>query len=372
MTSSSEFRVNVLREEPLGLDAHIVEIELQKPDEIKTAQVQFSLGDGPEVSVELTKSKVTCVLELKAPPQEDGNFKATFSSDGEIRLRTELPLDSRAFKDDFAARLSSGEGVISHGERVKVPKTETGYIVPSFLTIQPGAVLKLEPGVRLFFAPEAGIEAQGTLFSHGDPQQGNDGVITLRSQADDGVWRGVLINGPAATRGSFHFVKVHQATGHILKDDRGEVRRAKTGKKWGGALSVVNTGLEGPGFSASQSVFFENAADLGGAVSIWNGSLKLNEVGFSKNSANDFGGALYCFRGGVTLAGPTRFDANEAAFGGALAFRESQLMRVGAAPMPNFANNRGSKGGKDAYLFSSQTPETLPGEIQSFQWPKRK
>lgn len=371
MPSTSEFQMNLLREEPLGLDAHIVEIELLKPDEVQEAQVTLSMGDSPKVNIDLTKSKVTCVVEFKVPPHEGGNLKAVFSENDEELFSTEAPLESRVFKNDFAARLAAGETAVSHGERVTVPKTDPGYMVNSFLTVQPGAVLRLEPGVRLFFAPEAGIEARGTLFSHGDPSQGNGGTITLRSQSDTGAWRGILINGPAATRGGFHFVKVHQAAGHFLKDDQGEVRRAKSGKSWGGALSVVNTGLDDAGFSISQSVFFENNADFGGAISIWNGVVNLDEVGFTKNTATDFGGALHCFRGGVNLTGSTRFDNNEAAFGGALSLRESNLLRVGTAPMPVFVNNRGTKGGKDAFLFSSQTPETLPGEIQSFKWPKR-
>lgn len=363
MTTQPTFTWELVREEPAGLGRHLAEVELN-PTGKGIEDVQFYSGETPVGPlIHLQGEKVRKILNFESQPDREIHIAA--GKDLEVRL-----LESTAFSDDFNARLSANEFRIASGERVRVPKREIPYLISGILEIEPGGVLKIESGAHLLFDPEAGVDCRGTLSARGDDALNEEGVVSFGPQDCQGHWRGILLNGPSARASTLHYSKLHAGTGFSLKDSNGEARRTGTAETRGGALCVINMGTEERNMvQISQSTFFENRADLGGAIALWNASVRLSDVRFDRNQAK-MGGGLHALRSHVVLKENT-FNGNTADLGGAMMLHGSTLLSEGKAEDSTFVGNLGQKGGKDIFSLNSKQAGPFSAELLAHRWPLR-
>ena len=117
----------------------------------------------------------------------------------------------------------------------------------------------------------------------------------------------------------------------------------------GGAIWCQNCTIN----MASNNIFENNRASEGGAVFIWKGSLTIADTAnFSENKATFHGGALYLEHShGLINEAHVNFYKNRASFGGAAIIALGSLNITGTA---NFSENIASRIGGALYLTNSQ------------------
>ena len=97
------------------------------------------------------------------------------------------------------------------------------YLIQDSLTVEQGATLTLQPGVRLFFQPSALLRVDGTLLSNGTLSQ----PVVLRGERMDqmfegqpydrisGQWQGILIS-PNSFGNTLNYTDIHAGSYGIL------------------------------------------------------------------------------------------------------------------------------------------------------------
>lgn len=200
------------------------------------------------------------------------------------------------------------------------------YVIGCTLRVAAGDTLTIMGGSRLLFAPEAGLEIEGTLFAFGTVR---DSIIFDRYfELPASTWSGIRISANAESR--FNFCQIQSVVGvptvHI-ESGRATFRQCRF---------TNNTNANGCGaalFSQSQMPvvidecrFDGNAAASGGAVCVNGGQTQITACLFEDNQTvsdteeESLGGAVYC-TGGAILDG-CRFARNRS-YGGGAVYSES-------------------------------------------------
>ncbi|MCF7793853.1 MAG: Ig-like domain-containing protein [Candidatus Cloacimonetes bacterium] len=206
-------------------------------------------------------------------------------------------------------------------------------LITGDVTINDGATLTIEPGVRVYFEGNYQIDVQGRIIAEGTASD------SIKFTAHPTVsWNGIVFTNTPAANDSSKFVYCTLENG--------------TDSSNGGAFSITNFDK----ILLENCTFQNNEANNGGAVFLYNASVVIKKCSFLDNSAQS-GGAIYILNESAPLISRCIFTDNTAtSFGGAIQIHHSGSPYTSIANIRNclLINNQANYGG--AISVSNSSP----------------
>ena len=166
-----------------------------------------------------------------------------------------------------------------------------------------GNALILQPGVKLYFANNAGITCKGRFEAIG-----KDGLEILLTAKDEEMgWKNLYLKGRA------------EAIIDYAKFSSGKGRENPNYTTSGGAVLIEGKESLNPSITINNSYFENNSTTYGGAIYNCKGNVAIGEKNMFKNNySKDVGGAIYNLQGYITIGKKNEFENNSALRGGAI------------------------------------------------------
>ncbi len=206
-------------------------------------------------------------------------------------------------------------------------------LITGDVTINDGATLTIEPGVRVYFEGNYQFDVQGRIIAEGTASD------SIKFTAHPTVsWNGIVFTNTPAANDSSKFVYCTLENG--------------TDSSNGGAFSITNFDK----ILLENCTFQNNEANNGGAVFLYNASVVIKKCSFLDNSAQS-GGAIYILNESAPLISRCIFSNNTASsFGGAIQIHHSGSPYTSIANIQNclLINNQANYGG--AISISNSSP----------------
>lgn len=172
--------------------------------------------------------------------------------------------------------------------------TQSPYRITQDIIVDSNKTLIIKPGVQLFFEENTKLIVYGELLVEGTNSQ----FVLFKSYNSSKNWKGInLIN--ADKTAHLNFVMIQD----ILRDT----------DTLSSSISIYNSQAE-----FIHSIIFNNTANNGGALGVFNSNLVLQNCILHNNNSSFFGGAIFSETSDIKIVNNTFFKNNSANSGGTI------------------------------------------------------